>query len=174
MDKQKTLAEVEHWKQLVSSNWLRGVDLSTERDVILTVASVEFKKAGNGIDEMLYVIKWAEPGWKSYGTSTVENLKALEKVYGTANPNKWKAGQKVSLYPKMVSAFGKTDLAVRIRDKAPVMLTPDQIDELDALITKTGSSPLRLFKWAGCDDLDGFPADKFNDAVKILNQKKGE
>ena len=174
MDNQKTLAEVEHWKQLVESNWLRGVDLSTERDVILTVASVEFRKAGNGIDEMLYVIKWVEPGWKSYGTSTVENLKALEKVYGTANPNKWTAGQKVALYPKVVTAFGKTDFAVRIRDKAPVMLTPDQIDELDALIVKQGTDTKRLFKWAGCDDLNGFPADKFGDALKILNQKKGE
>ena len=174
MDNQKTLAEVEHWKQLVESNWLRGVDLSTERDVILTVASVEFRKAGNGIDEMLYVIKWVEPGWKSYGTSTVENLKALEKVYGTANPNKWTAGQKVALYPKVVTAFGKTDFAVLIRDKAPVMLTPDQIDELDALIVKQGTDTKRLFKWAGCDDLNGFPADKFGDALKILNQKKGE
>jgi len=174
MSKPKTMAEVENWKQLVESNWLRGVDLSPERDTVLTIASVAFERAGNGIDEMLYVIKWQEPGWKAYGTSTVENLKALEKVYGTANPNKWQAGQKVALYPKMVSAFGKTDYAVRIRDVAPVMLTPDQVDEIDALIVKTGSDTARLFRWAGCDDLESFPADKFQDALKILNQKKGE
>ena len=174
MSKPKTLEEVEHWKMLIESNWLRGIDLSPERDTVLTVKSIKHEAPGKGVDGSLYIISWMEPNVKPYGTETVECLKALEKVYGTANPNKWIAGQKVALYPKMVTAFGKTDYAVRIRDKAPVMLTPDQVDELDALIVKTGSDTARLFKWAGCDDLDGFPVDKFGDALKILNQKKGE
>tara|TARA_R110002126_G_scaffold86876_2_gene209650 strand:- start:131 stop:676 length:546 start_codon:yes stop_codon:yes gene_type:complete len=174
MSDQKTLAEVEHWKMLIESNWLRGVDLSPERDTVLTVASITHESPGKGVDGSLYVIAWQESDWKPYGTETVECLKALESVYGTANPNKWVPGQKLSLYPKMVTAFGKTDWAVRIRENAPVMLTPDQVDELDALIIKTGRDTKRLFRWAGCSDLESFPADKFAAAVKILNHREKE
>ena len=173
MSEIKTIKDATHWKQLVKSNWLRGADLDPNADVILTVKSIEYGKPGNntGIDETVLTIKWVEQGWKPYGTTTVENLKALAGVYGSDNPNDWNAGQKLALYPKMVKAFGETAPAVRIRPTAPQFVNDDQVMELEELLVKSGSDKAKFLAWAKIERLEDMQAKQFAKAKQILSAK---
>ncbi len=170
----KAIKDVDHWKQLIASHWLRGVDLSPDHDTILTVKSVTYGKHGKGTEGELYAIHWAEPGWKPYGTATVECLKAVESVYGTADPNKWVAGQKLALYPKLVAAFGRdAEPAVRIRPVAPNPVSAEQLATLTQMIeaTRDAQTTPRLLAWAQATSLDNVPASKYDEACRILQAK---
>ena len=173
MSEIKKLEDVNHWRQLVKTNWLRGADLDPNNDIILTVKSMEYTNPGKnqGIDESILVIKWVEPDFKNYGTTTVENLKALSSVYGTDDPNKWAAGQKLALYQKVITSFGETAPAVRIRATAPAFVTPDQIEYINDALKKTESDTARflsVFKIAKVDDMS---AKAFNKAKQMLAAK---
>lgn len=170
----KKLADAAHWRQLVTSNWLRGADLDPNQDVVLTVKSMEYTKPGDGIDDALLVIRWEEAGWKPYGTQTVENLKALAAVYGTDDPNKWAAGQKLALYPKNIKAFGETAPAVRIRPTAPSFVTEEQVMELEELLSKSGRDRAKFLAWAKIAKMDDMTSAAYNKAKQILSAKSKE
>jgi len=176
MSEIKTIKDATHWRQLVTSNWLRGADLDENQDVILTVKSIEYSNPGknSGIDELLLIIKWVEPNWKPYGTQTVENLKALGKVYGSDNPNDWKAGQKLALYQKVIRAFGETGPAVRIRETPPKFVSEDQVLELEALLSESGSDRARFLGWAKIAKLEDMQLSSYNKAKQILSAKKAK
>jgi hypothetical protein len=173
MSEVKTIKDATHWKQLVKSNWLRGADLDPNADVILTVKSIDYTKpdVNTGIDDTVLVIKWVEQGWKPYGTTTVENLKALASVYGSDNPNDWKTGQKLALYPKVVKAFGETAPAVRIRTTAPQFVSAEQIDELNKLIDESKSDRAKFLVWARIEQLEDMQFKQFAKAKQILSAK---
>lgn len=173
MSEIKTLKDATHWKQLVKSNWLRGADLDPNRDVVLTVKSLDYTAPGKneGIEDTILVIKWVESGWKPYGTTTVENLKALASVYGSDNPNDWKPGQKLALYPKIVKAFGETAPAVRIRAEAPQFVSEDQVMELEDLLVQSGSDRAKFLAWAKIERLEDMQAKQFAKAKQILSAK---
>lgn len=169
----KTLKDAKHWRQLVTSNWLRGADLDPNGDVILTVKSMEYTNPGanKGINESILVIKWVEADYKPYGTTTVENLKALESVYGSEDPNNWIAGQKLALYQKVVKSFGETGPAVRIRTVAPQFVSEDQVLEIEELIVASGSDRAKFLGWAKVAKIEDMPIKTFNKAKQALMAK---
>lgn len=173
MSEIKKIQDATHWKQLVKSNWLRGADLDPNADVILTVKSIDYTKpdSNTGIDDTVLIIKWNEAGWKPYGTTTVENLKALASVYGSDNPNDWKAGQKLALYPKVVKAFGETAPAVRIRATAPQFVNEEQITELTKLLDESKSDRVKFLAWAKIERLEDMQSKQFAKAKQILSAK---
>jgi len=169
MSEINSLKDVQHWRQLVKSKWLRGADLDPNRDTIATIKSIEYTKSpGEGIDDPLVVIKFMEP-MKPYGTQTVENLRALAAVYGTDDPNKWTPGQKIALYSKNVTAFGETAPAVRIRHEAPQFITAEQVMEIEDLLAKGGKDRAKFLAWARVGRLEDVDAKTYRKARQMLD-----
>lgn len=170
----KSIKDATHWRQLVKSNWLRGIDLDASHDTILTVKSIEYRAhPGGGIEEALTVITWAEEGYKPYGCGTVENFKALESVYGTPDPNKWKPGVKLALYPKSVTAFGETAPAVRIRQMAVNPINAEQLKTLKRAIAESGSTVEKVESWKGCT-IEEMPATMLDEVLEMLTRRKAK
>ena len=174
-DKIKAIRDVTHWRQLVKSEWLRGADLDPNRDTILTVKEVRYvENPGAGIDQALTVFTWVEDGWKPYGTSTVACLKAIAKVYGSDNPNDWKPGQRLALYPETVKGFGGVGPAVRFRSTAPQFVTPEQVAELETLLASSGRDRAKLLQWAKVDKIEDIDAKTFSKVRQMLAQREAK
>ena len=54
----------------------------------------------------------------------------------------------------------------------PVVITDDQVGELNDLIVSTGTNLTRFLEWAEVTALDAMPSDKFTKAIDFLQQKR--
>ena len=53
-------------------------------------------------------------------------------------------------------------------------ITPEQVKELESLISETKSDLEGFLKWAGCDSLDKVLSSQLGPAKSLLNKKKGK
>ena len=54
------------------------------------------------------------------------------------------------------------------------VITDEQADSIRDLIKETKTDANRFLKWAGVESIPDIPASKFNNAVAMLNAKKGK
>ena len=107
-----------NWKKLANKDYLGAWDIEQGSDLVLTIARVEQRQVKNpqGKDEEVIVAEWRE-GYKPM-ILNVTNCKAIAKAHNSEYIEDW-VGKPVSLFTTMVSAFGDTTEAVRIRPYAP-------------------------------------------------------
>ena len=107
-----------NWKKLANKDYLGSCDIEGGSDLVLTIANVSQKQVKNpqGKDEEVIVCEWQE-NYKPM-ILNVTNCKAIAKAYNSEYIEDW-VGKPVSLFTTMVSAFGDTTEAIRIRPYAP-------------------------------------------------------
>lgn len=107
-----------NWKKLANKDYLGSWDIEQGSDLILTLKNVEQRQVKNpqGKDEEVIVAEWVE-NYKPM-ILNVTNCKAIAKAYNSEYIEDW-IGKRVSLFTTMVSAFGDTTEAIRIRPFAP-------------------------------------------------------
>lgn len=108
-----------NWRDLhaYESNYLASWDLDDKKDTVVTISHCKIESVTNGKekeDMLVMYLKKFEKGIVMNKT----NLKSVEVVTGTPDPNKW-AGVRISLYVQMVKAFGEEKPGIRIRNAAP-------------------------------------------------------
>lgn len=116
--KEIPLEQIEHWKQMVPSEYLRGVDLleSGDKGATLTIKEVRVSEeflAAKGHSKQKPSIRF-EKTPKIWGPCN-ECLAELQEAYGP--PRNW-AGKKITVYAKMGvrnPSDGKTGPGVRIK-----------------------------------------------------------
>ena len=106
-----------NWKKLANKDYLGSWDIEGG-DLVLTIRNITQKEVKNpqGKDEEVIVCEWKE-NYKPM-ILNVTNCKAIAKAYGSEYIEDW-IGKRVSLFTTMVSAFGDTTEAIRIRPYAP-------------------------------------------------------
>lgn len=125
-----------NWKKLANKDYLGSWDIEQGSDLILTIAQIEQKQVKNpqGKDEEVIVAEWYE-NYKPM-ILNVTNCKAIAKAHNSEYIEDW-IGKRVSLFTTMVSAFGDTTEAIRIRPYAPrVEKKPDIVCEECGQIVK--------------------------------------
>ena len=107
-----------NWKKLANKDYLGSWDIEQGSDLVLTIARIEQRQVKNpqGKDEEVIVCEWQE-NYKPM-ILNVTNCKAIAKAYNSEYIEDW-IGKRVSLFTTMVSAFGDTTEAIRIRPYAP-------------------------------------------------------
>lgn len=107
-----------NWKKLANKDYLGSWDIEQGSDLVLTIAKIEQRQVKNpqGKDEEVIVVEWRE-NYKPM-ILNVTNCKAIAKAYNSEYIEDW-IGKAVSLFTTMVSAFGDTTEAIRIRPYAP-------------------------------------------------------
>lgn len=106
------------FRKFMDKNYLGHWDVPEGDDLILTIDHAEQNDVKNerGSEKKL-TIYFVERGYKPMILNTT-NAERIEKAYGTGRVEEW-PGKKVSIYTEMVSAFGGTKKALRIRDYPP-------------------------------------------------------
>lgn len=106
-----------HWKADFPADYLGAQHLEDGKDMIVQIKDVvkEWVQNQNGKEQKLVV----------YFEGNVlpmilnkTNAKRIAKVCGSAYLDDW-VGKKIQLYAELVSAFGDTALALRVREFAP-------------------------------------------------------
>ena len=107
-----------NWKKLANKDYLGSWDIEGGSDLVLTIRNITQKEVKNpqGKDEEVIVCEWRE-NYKPM-ILNVTNCKAIAKAYNSEYIEDW-VGKRVSLFTTMVSAFGDTTEAIRIRPYAP-------------------------------------------------------
>lgn len=103
-----------HWKKTTNPNYIGAWDFEDGKDRIVQVASVNVETIQNAQGKEEKPVMRFENGVKPLILNTT-NMKAAEKATGTPYLDEW-VGKKLQLYVTMVSAFGDTTMAVRIRE----------------------------------------------------------
>lgn len=107
-----------HWKKLTNPDYLGAYALEDGKDIIVTIKEVKQETiTGAKGDKEDCVIAYFENGVKPMILNKT-NLKRLEKVYETPYIEDW-AGCNIQLCTEMVSAFGTSTMALRIRKFKP-------------------------------------------------------
>ena len=117
------MAQHTHWKASFPSDYIGAQHLPEGKDVIVQIkdAGMEDVQNSNGGKEKKLVLYIEDPGIDGMPNKIIlnkTNSERIEKVCGSAYMDEW-VGQKIQLYGEMVTAFGKTGLALRVRDFAP-------------------------------------------------------
>lgn len=107
-----------NWKKLANKDYLGAWDIEQGSDLVLTIKNVTQKPVKNpqGKEEDCIVVEWVE-NYKPM-ILNVTNCKAIAKAHNSEYIEDW-VGKSVSLFTTMVSAFGDTTEAIRIRPFAP-------------------------------------------------------
>ena len=111
------MAEHIHWKKTTNPNYLGAYAFDDGKDMIVTVKDVKVETVQNAQGKEDKHVLYFENDVKPLILNST-NMKTIEKVVGTAYIDEW-VGKKLQLYVAMVSAFGTTTDAVRVRDFAP-------------------------------------------------------
>lgn len=106
-----------NWKKLANKDYLGSWDVE-DTDLVLTIKNVSQRsvKTPQGKDEECIVCEWVENYKPMILNAT--NCKTISKVYNSEYIEDW-AGKKVALFKTMVSAFGDTTEALRVRPYPP-------------------------------------------------------
>lgn len=131
-----------HWKKLNNPDYLGAYALEEGQELTITIDYVraEMVKGRDGKSEERIVAHFKENGVKPMILNAT-NCKTIAKLYNTPYIEKW-SGKKITVFATMVSAFGDTTEALRIRPYAP----RDEkfyCDECGAEITKYGKKSAR-------------------------------
>ena len=107
-----------HWKKLTNPDYLGAYALEDGKDMIVTIKDVkqEIIPGQNGKKEEC-VVAYFEGDVKPM-ILNMTNLKAIEKALKTPFIEEW-GGHNIQLYQELVSAFGTTTWALRVRDFEP-------------------------------------------------------
>jgi hypothetical protein len=107
-----------NWKKLANKDYLGSWDIEGGSDLVLTIRNITQKPVKNpqGKEEDCIICEWKENYKPMILNAT--NCKAIAKAYNTEYIEDW-VGKPVSLFTTMVSAFGDTTEAIRIRPYAP-------------------------------------------------------
>lgn len=107
-----------HWKKLTNPDYLGSYALEDGKDMIVTIKEVkqELITGQNGTKEEC-VVAYFEGDVKPMILNKT-NLKAIEKALKTPFIEEW-SGHNIQLYQELVSAFGTTTWALRVRDFEP-------------------------------------------------------
>lgn len=97
------------------SNYLRASDLNG-RNFTLTIAEFAIESMGHGAEEEEKPVLTFE-GAKKGLVLNKTNAMTIASLYGPDTDN-W-IGQRITLYPTNVRAFGKMQPAIRVRDAMP-------------------------------------------------------
>ena len=111
------MAEHIHWKKTTNPTYLGSWDFDDGKDMIVTIKDVGLKtiQSQQGTEEK--TVMEFEGGVKPLILNTT-NMKAISKALGTPYLDGW-VGKDIQLYTEMVSAFGSSTMAVRVREFAP-------------------------------------------------------
>lgn len=102
-----------HWRKQFDYRFLAGDELKGE--IEMEIASVETDTVEDkGKKKKVTVIRFK--GAKKGVVLNKTNAKRIAAKAGYPDVEKW-VGVKITLYPELVSAFGTTTLAVRVKDE---------------------------------------------------------
>lgn len=107
-----------HWKKLTNPDYLGAYALEDGKDMIVTIKEVtnDVITGSDGRKEEC-VVCYFEGDVKPMILNKT-NLKAIEKALKTPYIEEW-SGRNIQLYQELVSAFGTTTFALRVRDFEP-------------------------------------------------------
>lgn len=107
-----------HWKKLTNPDYLGAYALEDGKDMIVTIKTVrpEMITGQNGQKEECVVAHFDGDVKPMILNKT--NMKAIEKALKSPYIEDW-SGHNIQLYADMVSAFGTTTMALRVRDFEP-------------------------------------------------------
>lgn len=108
-----------HWKKFQNPDYIGAYAFDEGEEKVVTIDYAQKEKyTGNGgkKDEGL-VVHFAEKDVKPMIANST-NSKRIEKVAGSPYVEDWH-GVRIQLYTEVVTAFGETGPAVRVRDFAP-------------------------------------------------------
>ncbi len=108
------MAEHIHWKKTTNPNYIGEWDFEEGKDQIVQVKDVRTEVIQNQQGKEEKSVMYFENGVKPL-ILNVTNMKAIEKSTGTPYQDEW-VGKKLQLYVTLVSAFGDTTKAVRVRE----------------------------------------------------------
>ena len=111
------MAEHIHWKKTTNPNYLGAYAFDDGKDMIVQVKDVKMEMVQNQQGREENNVMYFEGNIKPLILNST-NMKAIEKATGTAYLDEW-VGKKLQLYVTLVSAFGTTTDAVRVREFAP-------------------------------------------------------
>lgn len=107
-----------HWKNLFPSKTLLlgSHNLNEGEELIATMAEVQVQQIKNkdGKDESVPVVKFTNAPPM---VLNITNTRTIASLYGP-NYEQWK-GRSIQVYATMVKAFGKNEMALRIREAIP-------------------------------------------------------
>ena len=112
------MAEHVHWKKAFPTDYFGSQHMPADgSDIVVTIKEVKHEKVQNGHDSdtktIIYIT--AEPEkWIANKT----NCERISNVVKSEFEDEW-VGKKIQLYVEMVSAFGKTQPAIRVREWPP-------------------------------------------------------
>ncbi len=112
------MAEHIKWQKTANKNYMGAWDLPDDgKDLLVTIEDVKEETLQNerGTEKKQAVHFKGE--YKPLILNTT-NMKAIAKACGTDYMDEW-CGHNIQLYKELVSAFGTTTEAVRVRDFAP-------------------------------------------------------
>lgn len=111
------MAEHIHWKKTTNPNYLGAYAFDDGKDMIVQVKDVKPEMVQNQQGREEKLVLHFEGDVKPLILNST-NMKAIEKATGSAYLDEW-VGKKLQLYVTLVSAFGTTTDAVRVREFAP-------------------------------------------------------
>lgn len=111
------MAEHIHWKKTTNPDYLGAYAFEDGKDRIVQIADVKSEIVQNAQGKEEKQVMYFDGDVKPL-ILNVTNMKATAKALGTPYMDEW-VGKKIQLYVTMVSAFGETTDAVRVREFAP-------------------------------------------------------
>jgi len=112
------MAEHIHWKKLTNPDYLGAYSLTDGKDMIVTIKDVKEESiTGAKGDKEDCVVCYFEGDVKPMILNKT-NMKTITKVCQSPYLDDW-VGKNIQLYGEMVSAFGETGLALRVRPFPP-------------------------------------------------------
>ena len=111
------MAEHIHWKKTTNPDFLGAYAFDDGKDMIVKVKDVRVETVQNQQGREEKPVMYFEGDVKPLILNST-NMKVIEKVCGSPYMDEW-VGKKIQLYGEMVSAFGETGLALRVREFAP-------------------------------------------------------
>ena len=112
------MAEHIHWKSTCNTKYLGAYALDDGKDMIVTIDDVKQETITGAKGEKEDCVVLYFKGDIKPMILNKTNMKAIAKVCGSPYIDDW-VGKNIQLYGEMVSAFGETGLALRVRTFAP-------------------------------------------------------
>ena len=124
-----------NYKSYLDKNWLGEWDLPQDDDLIVEIDYVDQEDVQNDRGTEKKMTIHLKGGYKPM-ICNATNGASIAAALGTPMVEKW-AGKRIQLYRDSVRAFGKTTMAIRVRDFAP---TPTEYicEECGTVITDQG------------------------------------
>ena len=111
------MAEHKHWKAFFPANYLGHQHFVDGKDMIVKIADVKEEWVQNQKGKEQKPVLYFEGDVLPLILNKI-NCKRIEKVLGADMADEW-VGQKIQLGIEIVSAFGETGPAVRVREFRP-------------------------------------------------------